>query len=267
MRCRAPRCTADPGPPRTGTVHASRVYPTCAHWVPISGKPEIGVCRKTGKYRDRTNQCGARVFGSLNPEGREAPSRRMRTGRWVAPSCFETHRSALPRWQRLRSRCAAMLLSMRAGERCAFWPNEPNGDFGQTKPPVLVVPAEAGTQDHWPVFISPGSRCAQPGDDNHVRSREGPTCGCTKRALAHLPCFQPVLYREPCNLNVSRRGHPHSLLTRCDRIDGRSWRSRRGAGRSRCCRLKHSGRRRCCRCRAPPTTSTAARCCCRFARS
>jgi len=25
------RCTADPGPPQTGTVHASRVYPTCAH--------------------------------------------------------------------------------------------------------------------------------------------------------------------------------------------------------------------------------------------
>jgi hypothetical protein len=60
MRCSAKRCTADPGPPRTGTVHASRVYPTCAHWAPISGKPEIGVCRKTGKYRDRTNQRGAR---------------------------------------------------------------------------------------------------------------------------------------------------------------------------------------------------------------
>jgi hypothetical protein len=29
------------------------------------------------------------------------------------PSCFETHRSALRRWQRLRSRRAAMLLSMR----------------------------------------------------------------------------------------------------------------------------------------------------------
>jgi hypothetical protein len=129
---------------------------------PISGKPEIGVCRKTGKYRDRTNQRGARVFGSLILRRREAPSRRMRTGRWVAPSCFETHRSALLRWQRLRSRCTAMLLSMRAGERCAFWPNEPNCDFGQTKPPILVVPAE-GTQDHWPLFMGPGSRCAQPG--------------------------------------------------------------------------------------------------------
>jgi hypothetical protein len=27
---------------------------------PISGKPEIGVCRKTGKFRDRTNRRGAR---------------------------------------------------------------------------------------------------------------------------------------------------------------------------------------------------------------
>jgi len=30
-RSRAERCTADPGPPRTGTVHASRACPTCAH--------------------------------------------------------------------------------------------------------------------------------------------------------------------------------------------------------------------------------------------
>jgi hypothetical protein len=30
-RASAKRCAADPGPPRTGTVHASRVYPTCAH--------------------------------------------------------------------------------------------------------------------------------------------------------------------------------------------------------------------------------------------
>src|SRR5262249_53734234 len=42
-------------------------------------------------------------------------SRRMRTDTaW--PSCFETHRSAFGLWRRLRSRRAAMLLSMRAGE-------------------------------------------------------------------------------------------------------------------------------------------------------
>ena len=40
------------------------------------------------------------------------------------PSCFETHRSAFGLWKRLRSRSAAMLLSMRATVRGAFWPNE-----------------------------------------------------------------------------------------------------------------------------------------------
>src|SRR5262245_2167688 len=44
---------------------------------------------------------------------RVSASRRMRTATtW--PSCFETHRSALGLWKRLRSRPAAMLLSMRA---------------------------------------------------------------------------------------------------------------------------------------------------------
>src|SRR5262245_42935280 len=31
------------------------------------------------------------------------------------------------------------------------------------------------------------------------------TCGCRKASLVQLPCFAPVLYREPCNSNVSRR--------------------------------------------------------------
>src|SRR5215471_20167704 len=45
-------------------------------------------------------------------------SRRMRTATaW--PSCFETHRSALGLWKRLRSRLAAMLLSMRANQLAA----------------------------------------------------------------------------------------------------------------------------------------------------
>ncbi len=46
-----------------------------------------------------------------------------------APSCFETHRSAVRQWKDLHSCRAAMLLSMRAGERSAFWPNEPNCKF------------------------------------------------------------------------------------------------------------------------------------------
>src|SRR6266516_6984442 len=78
--------------------------------------PEIGVCRITGKNRNRTNQRGVRVFGSLILRRREAPSRRMRP---ASPSCFETHRSAVRLWKRLHSRCAAMLLSMRATVSCA----------------------------------------------------------------------------------------------------------------------------------------------------
>src|SRR5262249_22184512 len=64
-----------------------------------------------------------------------------------------------------------------------FWRNEPNSqlipDFGETNPmpksrlrsfwrnepnPLNpVVPAKAGTHDHRPVFMGPGSRCARPG--------------------------------------------------------------------------------------------------------
>jgi hypothetical protein len=43
--------------------------------------------------------------------------------------------------------------------------------------------------------------------------RGGPTCSCSKRARAHLPCFRPVLYRDKCNFNVSRRTAqpPHTM--------------------------------------------------------
>jgi hypothetical protein len=43
-----------------------------------------------------------------------------------SPSCFETHRSAPRPSKNLRTRRAAMLLSMRARVRGEFWPNEPN---------------------------------------------------------------------------------------------------------------------------------------------
>ena len=177
MRCGAKRCTADPGPPWTGTVHASRVYPTCAHWAPISGKPEISVCRKTGKYRDRTNRRGVRVFGSLILRRREAPSRSMRP---ASPSCFETHRSAVRLWKRLHSRCAAMLLSMRATVSCAFWPNEP-------KYTAAVVPAKAGTHDHRPVFMGPGSRYARPGRRLDAVTDQPTAVGNERRAASLFP--------------------------------------------------------------------------------
>src|SRR6516165_7290648 len=56
-------------------------------------------------------------------------SRRMRTAAgW--PSCFETHHSAFGVRKRLRSRRAAMLLSMRARGRARF---------GETKPTVILA--------------------------------------------------------------------------------------------------------------------------------
>jgi hypothetical protein len=91
-------------------------------------------------------------------------SRRMRTAA-VWPSCFETHRSAARLRKELRSRRAALLLSMRAGE---------GAHFGETKPTPGWV-------------LGPS---------------EEPTCGCRKRAPTRVPCFRPVLYREPHNSNV-----------------------------------------------------------------
>jgi hypothetical protein len=91
-----------------------------------------------------------------------------------APSCFETHRSAA-NLRSMRAPCAAMLLSMRATVRSAFWPNEAN----------------------------------------RQRGREGPTCGCGEMRAGSPSCFGPVLYREPCNLKVgpqARRPARRSLL-------------------------------------------------------
>src|SRR5262249_45577791 len=61
-------------------------------------------------------------------------SRRMRTD---TPSCFETHRSARRLGKHLRSRRAAMPLSMRARGRRAFWRNEPNGLLAKRTQPAL----------------------------------------------------------------------------------------------------------------------------------
>jgi hypothetical protein len=169
MRCSAKRCTADPGPPRTGTVHASRVYPTCAHWAPISGKPEIGVCRK-----------------------------QENTG--IGPT-------------------SAALAA--AGERCAFcqpnptaiWRNEPKAPLPSSPRGAPRDAHEAGTplrgpHDHRPVFMGPGSRYARPG-----RHLDRSTYGCRKRRPATGLCFAPVLYREPCNSNVSSRNAGHFRQT------------------------------------------------------
>src|SRR5262249_5807946 len=69
------------------------------------GPERSRICKKTRKYRDRSNErgaCGA-AFGSLILRRREAPSRRMRRA-IPLPACFETPRAC------------ARLLSIRAGE-------------------------------------------------------------------------------------------------------------------------------------------------------
>ena len=52
-----------------------------------------------------------RRFANSNARARVSKDEDERLG---LPSCFETHRSALRLWKHLRSRPAAMLLSMRA---------------------------------------------------------------------------------------------------------------------------------------------------------
>jgi hypothetical protein len=46
-------------------------------------------------------------------------------------------------------------------------------------------------------------------DDALIGWRKAPTYGCRKRGPAKVPCFAPVLYREPCNSNVSSRNGGH----------------------------------------------------------
>jgi hypothetical protein len=77
---------------------------------------------RAGDVRPHPEEC-AREKLSANSNARARVSKDG-DERLPAHSCFETHRSALRRRQRLRSRRAAMLLGMRATRRRAFWPNE-----------------------------------------------------------------------------------------------------------------------------------------------
>src|SRR4029453_10881443 len=95
MRCSAKRCTADPGPPRIGAVHASRVYPTCAHWAPISGKPEIGVCSAPLRFASRCAAPGTREQAALRRTPPFPPRRAALTAESAAgcPDFSHTSRS------------------------------------------------------------------------------------------------------------------------------------------------------------------------------
>jgi hypothetical protein len=78
--------------------------------------------------------------------------------------------------QRTAARCAAPGTPARIGR------NEPNSRFGETNPtsPTRVVPAQAGTHDHRPVGMGPGSQLASRASagTTAVGLSGEPTCGC-----------------------------------------------------------------------------------------
>ena len=139
--------------------------------------------RKT--FRKRERAC-ARLEG-LILRRRAAPSRRMRTSQRMRPHASRRIAARHGGRKDLRARRAAMLLSMRA--RNAFWRNEPNRDFGSR---LSLRSAGRWVLRSW---------------------REAPTCGCRTASPARLLCFAPVLYREPCNSNVSSRNGGHFRQT------------------------------------------------------
>jgi len=141
-------------------------------------------------------------------------------GRVGLPSCFETHRSAIGLWKRLRSRRAAMLLSMRARGRRAFWRNEANRRFGQTKPRPFW-PSGSSSRMRGPMIsaggygsrLSPRFREGRPGR-RLLGPNGAPTCGCTKSRLGQFPLFRIDINNENCNSNVfGLRGPYHPQLS------------------------------------------------------
>ncbi len=192
--------------------------------------PEERVCRR------RSANSKARTRVSKDEDGRLG-----------SPSCFETHRSALGLWKRLRTR-AATLLSMRATVRGAFGETNPSA-ISPSGRPREGHPATAKARlrasvtryasrgprcgDPWspPVVMGPGSRCARPGRRS-LGQGEAPTCGCGKRTPAALHCFRVVIYNEWCNSNVSGRRRAAAAP-----VAGRALRARRAVT---ACRLNRS---------------------------
>src|SRR5262249_50385733 len=74
---------ADPGPPQTETVHASRVLPHLRTFHRRSGKPEIGVCsapQRNQVYADCVNFCVA----ALRPGHKSAATQHLCATAWRA---------------------------------------------------------------------------------------------------------------------------------------------------------------------------------------
>jgi hypothetical protein len=101
------------------------------------------VCMASSAVRDARphpeERAGRRRSANAKPRTRVSKDEDVRLG---LPSCFETHRSARRLRKHLRSRPAAMLLSMRANVRGAFWPNEAKGAFWPNEAKRGIGPSE-----------------------------------------------------------------------------------------------------------------------------
>jgi hypothetical protein len=151
------------------------------------GMEDSESAKKTGKYRDRTSQRVPRQSDAIACPGRGAA--RNGVQRCTAdPGPPQT--GTVPGLQRTTSCCAAPGIR----ERGAFWRNEPNGHFGQTKPTLIlakrterrfgetkpriiwpsVVPAKAGTHDHRRWLWVPARAALGRDDDRLVRAKHQP---------------------------------------------------------------------------------------------
>ena len=88
--------------------------------------------------------------------------------RLPSPSCFETHRSPLRLREHLRSRRAAMHLSMRAREARRILAKRTQCHLARRSEADVCVFGPSG----------------------------GPTWGCTKSLPGWFPCFRPIIYNE-----------------------------------------------------------------------
>jgi hypothetical protein len=135
-------------------------------------------------------------------------SRRMRTGD-CSPPCFETHRSAFGLWKRLRSRRAAMLLSMRARGARRILAKRSKRAFC----PSMSSPRKRGpmiTAGGYGSRLSARLRGRRPGRRS-LGPCEAPTCGCAKSGPTEFHCFRPVINNDFCNSNVL--GHRSLCVT------------------------------------------------------
>jgi|GraSoiStandDraft_41_1057321.scaffolds.fasta_scaffold32339_3 hypothetical protein len=151
----------------------------------------------------RKIECMCARLEGLILRRRAAPSRRMRTGHCMRPHPSRRIAARFGSGRDLHSCRAAMLLSMRTGERCAFGQTNPTAILAKQSHHTPAVPRKRRSPagDHG-ARLRPLARASA---GTTIGWRGGPTCGCRRSAPDWLPCYGPVLYREPCNCNVSIR--------------------------------------------------------------